>query len=147
MFFFSRTLQAKFLKNVGSNKPARQRNHDVSGGYLVWKCQSRAAGCIFDLSFLLLNANFESKMVINRYLRCLFGHKKVIVDILRSSFIGSLKLLVCYTHCSVQHALRYLPRLPDTSYDSILDKAFYLKSQNALHSEIDRKIHIKPINQ
>ena len=29
-------------------------------------------------------------MVINRYLRCLFGHKKVIVDILRSSFIGSL---------------------------------------------------------
>ena len=123
--FFSRTLQAKFLKNVGSNKPARQRNRDVSGGYLVWKCQSwrtvfktnrgnsslasrviiidkpfltlgwksRAAGCIFDSSYLLLNANFESKMVINRYLRCLFGHKKVIVDILRSSFIGSLTAL------------------------------------------------------
>ena len=30
-------------------------------------------------------------MVINRYLRCLFGHKKVIVEILRSSFIGALK--------------------------------------------------------
>ena len=32
-------------------------------------------------------------MVINRYLRCLFGHKKVIVDILRSSFIGSLNTI------------------------------------------------------
>ena len=115
-----------FWKNVGSNKPARQRNRDVSGGYLVWKCQSwrtvfktnrgnsslasrviiidkpfltlgwksRAAGCIFDSSYLLLNANFESKMVINRYLRCLFGHKKVIVEILRSSFIGCLILLI-----------------------------------------------------
>ena len=28
---------AKFLKNAGSNKPARQRNRDVSGDYLVWK--------------------------------------------------------------------------------------------------------------
>ena len=55
---------------------------------LGWK--SRAAGCIFDSSYLLLNAIFESKMVINQYLRCLFGHKKVISEILRSSFIGSL---------------------------------------------------------
>ena len=31
-------------------------------------------------------------MVINQYLRCLFGHKKVTVDILRSSLIGSLNI-------------------------------------------------------
>ena len=52
------------------------------------------AGCIFDSSCSLLNANFESKMVNNRYLRCLFGHKKIIVEIMRSSFIGSLTKII-----------------------------------------------------
>ena len=55
---------------------------------LGWK--SRADRCIFDSIYLLLNAHFESTMFNNRYLRCLFGHKMVIVEILRSSFIGSL---------------------------------------------------------
>ena len=93
-------LQAKLLKNVGSNKPVRQWYRDVSGGYLVWKCQSwrsvfktnrgnwSLASRVIIIDKPLLNANFESKMVINRYLQCLFGHKKVIVDILRSSFIA-----------------------------------------------------------
>ena len=125
MCFSPERSKQNFWKTWGSNKPARQSNRDVSGGYLVWKCQSwravfktnrgnsslasrviiidkpfltlgwkrRAAGCIFDSSYLLLNANFESKMVINRYLRCLFCRKKVIVEILRSSFIGSLIFL------------------------------------------------------
>ncbi len=30
----------------------------------------------FDLISLLLNANFKCKIVIERYLRCLYGHKK-----------------------------------------------------------------------
>ena len=121
---FLQNAPSQISENVGSNKPAGQKNRYVSGGYLVWKCQSwrtvfktnrgnsslasrviiidkpfltlgwksHAAGCIFYSRYLLLNAHFESKMAINRYLRCLFGHKKVIVDILRSSFIGSLTL-------------------------------------------------------
>ena len=50
---------------------------------LCWK--SRAERCIFDLNYLLPNANFKRKMVINLYIRCLFGQKKVIVEILRLS--------------------------------------------------------------
>ena len=38
---------------------------------LGWK--SRAERCIFDLKYLLPNANFKRKTVINRYLRCLFA--------------------------------------------------------------------------
>ena len=93
-----------------SNKPAGQRNRDVNAKAwelcsnpirgksslvtLGWK--SSAAGCIFYSSYLLLNAKFESKMIINLYLRCLFGHKKVIVEILRSSFIGCLRFYLCF---------------------------------------------------
>ena len=57
-----------------------------------WK--SRAERCIFDLNYLLPNtnlnyllphANFKHEMVINRYLPCVFGQKRVIAKILRLS--------------------------------------------------------------
>ena len=65
--------------------------------------------CIVDSGYLLLNASFETKMVINRYLRGPFGHKKVIVEILRSSFIGRLTL------CTVQGG-----SLPESNFIKLL---------------------------
>ena len=56
---------------------------------LGWK--SPAGRCIFALNYLLPNANFKRKMVINWYLRCLFGQKRVIVKILRLSCSRCLK--------------------------------------------------------
>ena len=57
---------------------------------LDWK--SCAKRCIFDLNYLLLNANIKRKMVINQYLRCLFGQKKVVIKILRLSCSPRLNL-------------------------------------------------------
>ena len=57
---------------------------------LDWK--SRAERCIFYLNYLLPNANFKRKMVINRYVRCLFGPKRVKVKTLR---LSCSRCLIC----------------------------------------------------
>ena len=79
----SRALSLPKLENcvhtqLGEYRHWRQEVIIIDKPFLTLGWKSRATGCIFDPSYSLLNASFESKMVINRYLRCLFGNKKVI---------------------------------------------------------------------
>ena len=59
----------------GENRHCRQGDIIIDKPFLTLGWKSRAERCIFDLNYLLPNANFKRKMVINQYLRCMFGQK------------------------------------------------------------------------